>query len=147
MEKLQIRAEELFLKADDLINRFIEKQSGDLISLEGEINRIVAAFDDAIERTMAIDQSLKGAFESERVRVIKSLEQLEDRLRKAAKRKDETSVFQIKALSEKLFPEKTLQERHDNFMTLYSRFGRQFLEELKSHLDPFEQKFTVLVEE
>lgn len=147
MEKLQIRAEELFLKADDLINRFIEKQSGDLISLEGEINRIVAAFDDAIQRTMGIDQSLKGAFESEKVRVIKSLEQLEDRLRKAAKRKDETSVFQIKGLSEKLFPENSLQERYDNFMTLYSRFGRQFLEELKSHLDPFEQKFTVLVEE
>ena len=147
MEKLQIRAEELFLKADDLINRFIEKQSGDLISLDGEINRIVAAFDDAIQRTMGVDQSLKGAFESEKVRVIKSLEQFEDRLRKAAKRKDETSVQQIKALREKLFPENSLQERYDNFMMLYSRLGRQFPEELMSHLDPFEQKFTVLVEE
>lgn len=147
MEKLRISAEELFLHANDLINKFIEKQSGDLISLEGEINRIVAAFDDAIKRTTGIDESLKGAFESEKVRVIKSFEQFEDRLRKAAKRKEETSVHQIKALKEKLFPENLLQERYDNFMMLYSMLGRQFLEELKSHLDPFEQKFTVLVEE
>jgi len=147
MEKLQILPEELFHNTDEIINRYIEKQTGDLISLEDEINRVTAAFDDAIKRTMMIDQSLKGVFESEKVRVIKSLEQLEDRLRKAAKRKDETSVHQIKTLTEKLFPEDTMQERYDNFMMPYSKHGKEFLSALKSHLDPFENKFTILIEE
>lgn len=147
MEKLNIKPEELFHSTHDLINHFIEKETGNQFSLKEEIRRVVSAFDDAVQRTMLIDQSLKGSFESEKIRVVKTLEQLEDRLLKAAKRKDETSVNQIRIMREKLFPENKLQERYDNFMMLYSKHGKNFIDELKLNLDPFEQKFTALIED
>src|SRR5439155_22061416 len=65
LEKLQILPEELFHSSDEIINHYIEKQTGELISLEDEIARVTAAFDDAIKRTLIIDQSLKNVFESE----------------------------------------------------------------------------------
>ena len=109
--------------------------------------RVSAAFDDAMKPMMLIDPTLKGPFEAEKTRTLKGLEMLEERLRKAAKRRDETAVMQIRNLREKLFPSNSLQERHDNFMSIYSRTGRSFLDELKSALDPFDRMFTVLVEE
>ncbi|MCY7409813.1 MAG: bacillithiol biosynthesis cysteine-adding enzyme BshC [Chitinophagales bacterium] len=147
IEKIHITEEQLFNDADAIVNQYVESQTGESISLEDEMQRITAAFNDAIERALKIEPTLKGAFESEKVRVIKMLEGFEDRLLKAAKRKDETSVQQIKNLKEKLFPSNSLQERHDNFMSIYSRLGKNFIEELKLHLDPLEKSFVVLSEE
>ncbi|MBS1658462.1 MAG: bacillithiol biosynthesis cysteine-adding enzyme BshC [Bacteroidetes bacterium] len=147
IQRLQLSPEDLFNSADDIINKFVEQQSGDLISLEEQMLRVSAAFDDAMKPMMLIDPTLKGPFEAEKTRTLKGLEMLEERLRKAAKRRDETAVMQIRNLREKLFPSNSLQERHDNFMSIYSRTGRSFLDELKSALDPFDRMFTVLVEE
>ncbi|MFI5135251.1 MAG: bacillithiol biosynthesis cysteine-adding enzyme BshC [Chitinophagales bacterium] len=147
VEKLRLTTEELFQSADDIINRYVERQTGDLISLEEEMNRVSEAFNEAMKQMTIIDASLRGVFEAEKTRTLKGMEQLEDRLRKAAKRRDETAVMQIKNLRDKLFPSNSLQERQDNFMGLYSRLGKRFFDELKSQLDPFEEMFTVIVEE
>jgi len=147
IEKLRLTPEEFFNPADEIINNYVERQTGDLISLETEMNRVSETFDEAMKRMMMIDASLRGVFEAEKTRTLKGMEQLEDRLRKAAKRQDETAVMQIKNLRDKLFPSNSLQERQDNFMGLYSRSGKKFIDELKSQLDPFDGKFTVIVEE
>lgn len=147
LQRLQLSPEDLFSPADEIINKFVEQQSGDLISLEEQMTRVSAAFDDAMKPMMQIDPTLRGPFEAEKTRTLKGIEMLEERLRKAAKRRDETAVMQIRNLREKLFPSNSLQERHDNFMSIYSRTGKVFLEELKAAPDPFGRMFTILVED
>ena len=57
-----------------------------------------------------------------------------------------TAINQMRALKEKLFPGNGLQERYDNFMGFYLKYGRGFFEVLKENLDPMESTFTVVVD-
>ncbi|MCB0676906.1 MAG: bacillithiol biosynthesis BshC, partial [Saprospiraceae bacterium] len=85
-----------------------------------------------------------GAVEAERVKQIKSLEQLEGRLVRAEKQKHENAINQIRSIRDKLFPENGLQERYDNFLAYYLRYGPEFLTVLVQHLNPLEQGLIVV---
>jgi uncharacterized protein YllA (UPF0747 family) len=130
-----------------LFKKFLQRQQGDLISSEERKKRLDELMEETLEQAITVDASLKGAVESEKVKMQKSLDALEEKLRKAAKKKEESSVQQIQTVKEKLFPSNGLQERHDNFLAYYSRYGEQFLIELKSNLDPFDKQFTILSED
>jgi uncharacterized protein YllA (UPF0747 family) len=63
---------------------------------------------------------------------------------RAEKRKNETSLLQIRKIKEKLFPMNSLQERKDNYMEYYCQYGNLFIETLKKHLDPFDPRMIVI---
>lgn len=83
----------------------------------------------------------------EQARQIKGIEQLENKLLRAEKRKFEESTNQIKALKEKLFPNAGLQERKDNLIGFYLKYGSQFIPTLKKYLNPFNKKFIIISDE
>ena len=56
------------------------------------------------------------------------------------------AVNQLMGLKEKLFPNGSLQERHQNFLNFYVN-NPQFIEELLEYLNPFDFNFHVLFEE
>ncbi|MND09348.1 putative cysteine ligase BshC [compost metagenome] len=66
---------------------------------------------------------------------------------KAYKRKNESAVSQIEKIKTTLFPEQSLQERHENFMSFYSKWGDAFLDDIVSQLNPLEKKFFIFSEE
>jgi uncharacterized protein YllA (UPF0747 family) len=51
---------------------------------------------------------------------------------------------QIRALREKYFPGNGLQERHDNFIPYYLRYGAAFFDALKKNLTPLENGLVLL---
>jgi uncharacterized protein YllA (UPF0747 family) len=55
-------------------------------------------------------------------------------------------VNQINSLYEKLLPGGGLQERHDNFLEYYLRYGVTWLEQVSEALSPLDQSF-ILIEE
>ena len=44
-----------------------------------------------------------------------------------------------------LFPNNSLQERVDNFSTLYAEFGQQMIDVLLENLHPLDQNYTIIV--
>lgn len=146
LQKARLTETELFLRTDDLINKFLELHSGEQISLSQQMEKLHAVFDQTLQKISELDPSLRGALESERMRTIKQFEQFEERLRRAAKRKEESSLQQIRTLREKLFPADGLQERYDNFMGIYSRLGSAFIDTLLEHINPFDFRFLILTE-
>jgi uncharacterized protein YllA (UPF0747 family) len=147
MKKLNISAEDVFQPSDILSKKYVQLQAGEMISLNEEKQKLDEIMQHAMNKTMQVDGSLKGAVESENVKMHKSLELLEEKLRKSAAKKEATSLQQIQSLKEKLFPENSLQERHDNFLSYYLRYNERFFSELKSNLDPMDQKFSILIDE
>ncbi|MCS6916910.1 MAG: bacillithiol biosynthesis cysteine-adding enzyme BshC [Chitinophagales bacterium] len=146
MRKARLSESDLFAPTDDIIKKYLDDQLGHQISLSNELALIHTVFDQTMEKVLEVDASLRGALEADRIRTIKQLEQLEERLRRAAKRKDEAAVQLIHTIKEKLFPAGNWQERHENFITFYSRMGPAFFELLLQHLDPFDFRFLVLTE-
>ena len=101
----------------------------------------------ALERAIELDGTLKGAVEAEKVKMLKSMDALEEKLKKAVKRKEEGALQQLHVLKEKLFPANSLQERYDNFIAYYLKYGPGFIDSLKKNFDPMDQRFTLLMEE
>jgi len=76
-----------------------------------------------------------------------SLATVEAKLIRAEKNRHEIAINQIRSLKDKLFPNNGLQERHDNFMSIYLKHGPKFFAVLKEHLNPLEMGDFVVVTE
>ena len=65
---------------------------------------------------------------------------------RAEKRKFEEQQRQIHAIKEKLFPKNGLQERIDNFMYYYAKWGKDFIHQVYQHSLTLENEFVILNE-
>ena len=144
MGRLGISFQQLFQDTDLLVRQFIETQSETALDLQTEILELTSLFERVREKAVQVDPTLEKAVLAESVKQIKVLEQLESRLVRAEKQKHETSINQIRALREKLFPGNGLQERQDNFLNFYQKYGESFFHVLKNHLHPLENGFLVI---
>jgi len=63
---------------------------------------------------------------------------------RAEKRKFAEEQRQLHELKQSLFPNGDLQERVENFMPYYARFGREFLQIILDNSLTLEQEFTIL---
>jgi len=143
-QKLDISNKELFLKQHELINRKVRKISNIDIDFSKQKEHLVhqfAAMYDLAEKT---DKSFLGAVKAQEVKQLKGLDHLEKRLLKAQKRKLKDEVSRIADLQNQLFPNKSLQERQNNFSEVYAIYGQQLLDTLFEHLNPLEQHFKIL---
>ncbi len=144
MERLGISFQQIFQDTDLLVRQFIASQSVSTLDLKAETQELTQLFERVREKAVEVDPTLEKAVLAEAVKQIKVLEQLESRLVRAEKQKHETSVNQIRALREKLFPGNGLQERQDNFLNFYQKYGEAFFHTLKNHLHPLENGFLVI---
>ena len=92
----------------------------------------------------AVDSTLKGNVEAELQKALNALKQLESKLIRSEKQKQETTINQIKKLKNKFFPEGLLQERYENISPYYLKSGKKVIEELKEVFDPLEFEMVVL---
>jgi len=90
-----------------------------------------------------IDPTLVPKVKAEGASQLNSLEKLEGRLMKAEKQKHEIAVNQIRTLKEKLFPNNGLQERYDNFLNFYLKYGESWFQQLHETLDPLEKQLFI----
>jgi uncharacterized protein YllA (UPF0747 family) len=84
--------------------------------------------------------------EAERVKALKSLENIEKRFKKSEEQKQAVELKQLERLKEKLFPGGNIQERVDNYLN-FSLNNKNFLENIKGFLDPFDFRFNIILED
>lgn len=144
IEKLGLTLDDLFVETEALIKRFVKSNTENEISLAAEKKQLVALFDGIAQKAEEIDPSLGQKVKAEQAKQLKSVEQIEGRLMKAEKQKYETAVNQIRNLKEKLFPNNGLQERSDNFLGFYLKYGASFFETLIENLDPLEKGMVIV---
>jgi bacillithiol synthase len=146
MQQLGLDAESIFLPADDLINSYVARVSGQSISLEEEKKQLEKTFSTLGKKISEVDATLEGAVDASWKNTFNEMEKLEAKLRKAEKNKHEVVIQKIKKLKEKLLPNGNLQERHDNFIPYYLKYGDSFFEMLLNHGEVFDFSLNVLSE-
>ncbi len=77
-------------------------------------------------------------------KTLKTIQNIEGRLIKAEKQKEEVTINQIKNIKEKLFPKGSLQERQDNLTLLFLLMGFDAIDLLMAKLNPLEQEFKII---
>lgn len=146
LDKLGLTIHDLFGEIEPLIKRFVKDNSKNEINLQQEKQAIEEILVQISHRTKEVDPTLEKKVLAENAKIIKSIENLEGRLMRAEKNKFEVSLNQIRSLKEKLFPKNGLQERYDNFLPLYLKYGHDLFDILKEHLNPLEQGMVIFIE-
>lgn len=147
LSKLEFSVEDMFGDVEKLIKEYVRKHTENEISLAEEKKILAELFKKVEVKAKEVDPTLKKAAAAEGARQLNSLGQLEGKLMRAEKQRHDTAVGQMRTLKDKLFPGNGLQERYDNFMMYYLKYGGGFFEALIDHLDPLDNHFVVLIDQ
>lgn len=145
-KKLDLEISQLFDAEDKLRIDFTEKNSNVEIQLAEETQEIKNTFQKLSGKALQIDASLKGWLGSEEQKVLKAFQNIEKRLRKAQEKNLETEIKQLLTLKQKLFPEGSLQERHDNFLNFYLNQS-DFIDILHKNFQPLTLNMSIFLED
>jgi bacillithiol biosynthesis cysteine-adding enzyme BshC len=146
INRLKLSIEEIFYSTDNIINKIVRSNTERQLSLATEISRLRAEYQRLKNISAAVDPTLAAHVESLETRSVKAVELLEKKLLRAEKRKFEDESRQVNSLKEALFPTNGLQERIDNFIPWYARFGKDFFDIIYQHSLTLEQEFVVISE-
>lgn len=111
----------LALKGDsNVILRELVKSDLDFsIETAAEIELLKTIERQLIEKSKQVDKSLEGLIAAEFVKIIKSIERIEEKMMKAAKTKQEGKANKIAKFQKKIYPNGGFQERYENFLPYY----------------------------
>lgn len=143
IDKLQVGIDEFFDDAVTLKKRYVERISEKSLSLAFEMDEIGEVMQRITRQASSIDATLKAVVEAEQAKIMHALTNLEKRIKKAEERNHETAIQQLLGVQDKLFPNGSLQERVENFLSFYKN-DETFLDKLKDTFDPLDFQFNIL---
>lgn len=144
--KLGFNVADLFENSDHILNKIVERDSKNKVRLNGAFVQTEQFYEQLKKQTSGIDVSLVQHIDALKTRSIHRLQELEKKMIRAEKRKFSDQQRQLATIKEKLFPGNGLQERVDNFMPYYAKWGSDFIQKLYQHSLSLEQEFVILEE-
>ena len=144
IDKLGLTWQDLFSKQQDLIKNQTIKKSNFDIEFETQKTFLKQQFIELYEIANKTDKSFIGAVKAQEIKQLKGLENLEKRLLKAQKRVLADYLNRIIAVQNELFPNKSLQERQDNFSKFFIENGFGLIEKLIENLKPLSSEFVII---
>ncbi|TDS14933.1 bacillithiol biosynthesis cysteine-adding enzyme BshC [Sphingobacterium paludis] len=142
--RLDLTFKSIFKSADALKSEYVRRHTKHRLNLRDEWMELNSIFGKIKLRTHKIDPSLGASTEAVKARLKKAINSLEKKLLKADKHNYEDALIQIERVKDKLFPNGGLQERSENFASLYVKHGEPLIDELEKHFNPLDFKFTIL---
>lgn len=147
LKKSNQSLEFFFQPKDDLINRFLNANVSEEISLANFRKEIEPISKAIATQAKKADPTLEKFAKAELTKWQKSISAIEAKIKKAYKSKQEVHINRINKTQESLFPENGLQERKDNIFPLINEFGWNLIDFLVENLNPLERQMSVIYEE
>lgn len=141
MQKFGLSVQDLMLDEDRLIDLYLEKTIAQDFHLQNEKTAIKDIFGEMAQKAKNIDATLEPVVVGESHKMIKTIENIEHRLKRSIKAKEEIQIGQLKTLKSKLFPHQGLQERHDSFFQFWVGEKLDFLDQMIAISDPLAKEF------
>ena len=146
MERIGFAERDIFKTKQALLNELVKRESQQQVTLLEEVNNADEYYGHLKSIAGNIDETLVTHVNALQTRALKSLLDLEKKLLRAEKKKFDNQNRQIINIKSALFPQDSLQERIDNFMPYYAKWGRSFIRIVLDNSLTTEQQFVVLTE-
>jgi len=147
VDKLHFSQIELFHPELDLIKQLVKRDSLLQVSLEREHLQLADFYEQLKTIAGKIDITLSKHADALQTQAQKKIGALEKKMLRAEKKKFEAQQRQLAKIKAQLFPKNNLQERVDNLMLYYAKWGKAFISMLYNHSNGLEQEFGILVED
>jgi bacillithiol biosynthesis cysteine-adding enzyme BshC len=146
LEKLNLISPDLFKGENVLLNEIVARQTKQRLTLDAETVQMQQAYTSIKNTVHKIDSTLEQHVEALQTKNLRQLSMLEKKMLRAEKRKFEDQKNQLAKIFFVLFPQENLQERTENFMLDYAKYGSKFFEMLYDNSLSLEQEFCVIEE-
>jgi len=146
ISKMGFEVKDFFKSERELLTLLVSRHRNGELKLEKELAAATQLYHKLKDKAAVIDKTLQQHVEALQARAIRPLQELEKKLMRAEKRKFGDEQRQINQIKQALFPLNGLQERIENFMPYYAKWGKDFMETLFHKSLTTEQEFVVLVE-
>lgn len=141
--QLGLQDTDLFESVLDWKRKFVEHQASVDFQMETEKAQLSALFQKKGAEAAALEKSLQNAFEAGKVRALKILEQLSDKVRKAEEKRLEIQIKRRTDIQSFLYPGGSPQERTENMMRFFLA-KPNLLDELLEMFDPLDFSYMIL---
>ncbi len=146
-EKLGFTTQQLFGKYHNLANILVKRNCDYEAELLPTRERLEELFGEVKKLAKKTDVTLITTVEAQKSQALKRLLQLEKKLVRAAKRKDDDGLRMLQEWQNEMLPGGGLQERHDNILQHLVQFGDDLWESVFAAVEPLDFQFIVLTEE
>lgn len=137
----------LFQREEKIAALFARHHAEVEIDFREQREQLQAVFGNLAQTAKMVDATLERTVMSEESKMQKSIDMIENKLLKAEKQKNEVGLNKLKKIKSKFFPGNDgLQERNDNMIPYYLKYGSAFIDFLVENLDPLNKNFKVFVE-
>jgi uncharacterized protein YllA (UPF0747 family) len=143
LKKYNLDVEDLMKEEHTLVNDFLKQHTRQEISLMKEQSSLIEIFNHIKVKAVETDPTLGEMIEAEKIKLTKQIEQIESKIKRSLKKREEASLNRIINLKAKIFPENGLQERHDNFFQYHTSLDLDIMQLLKDNLNPLEKAFFI----
>ena len=136
----------LFKSELDIMNELVKRDCTIQLNLDNEKEELNKIYDRLKTIAGLADSTLQHHTEALQTKALKRIAVLEKKMMGAERKKRKAEENQLHKLKTQLFPNNNLQERVENVMPLYAKWGKSFFETLYSNSLNLEQQFTILSE-
>ena len=146
LAKLGISESQIFQPEHVLMENLVKARSGKQLMLDSELKALEEVYNEIQLVSADVDPTLLKHVGALKTRASKAVKILEKKLLRAEKRKFADQFRQLQQIKAALFPLDGLQERIDNFIPWYARYGSEFFNTVYENSLGLEQQFVVLSE-
>ena len=139
--------DDLFKTENELLSELVKRDSAVQLSLEKEKQAILDFYAKLKTTAGAVDVTLQLHTEALQKQALNKIEKLEKKMLRAEKKKFEAQQRQLHKLKTQLFPHNGLQERVENMMPFYAKWGKDFIKTVYENSLGLEQEFMILEEQ
>lgn len=146
MHNLHLDVNDIFLTEHEAVAKYLGITSKQALDFSEEEQLMLSAIEAIAVKASHIDITLEPLVKSEGAKLMKNLSNVQHRIIKAAKQKEETALVQIHNLYQKLFPDGGLQERRDNFFSFMANSHKvDLLDYIIQNSNPLDKHFRVVL--
>ncbi|MEO7176514.1 MAG: bacillithiol biosynthesis cysteine-adding enzyme BshC [Saprospiraceae bacterium] len=146
LQKTGFENEDLLNGFDALVKRYLHSHATNPDGLLEEKQKLASIFEAIANKAGSVDSTLQKSALAELAKSIQGIEHLEQKITRALKQKHEVALKQLEQIFAKTFPNDSLQERTDYFLTLLSQLGTNVLDDLLEIMDPLKKEFLFYTE-
>ncbi len=146
IKRLGFEVKDFFRPLQELQEAWIDRNSSKLTKVDAPLAEIEKIYGELNRIAKAVDPTLSRHVEALKSDSTKKIRQLAKKMLRAEKRNYADAMRQIISVKEKLFPHHNLQERIENLVPSYARWGNQFVERIYENSFAIEHEFVILKE-
>ncbi len=141
-QKLGLPLRELFRSKEDLIKKINEDNFDQTIMVDFRRD-IINALDQLVQKSQAIDDPLRQSMEAEKARWIKNIDNVESKISKAMKIKNDAFIQSGLQVQGTLFPNGNWQERKESFLGYIAQCGFELIDYLIQEANPLQPEIKI----